>query len=196
MIFARCSLITVAKKSARETRGLLQYHEMCKQPSNSFRRYVYKETGLKIHSELSNIIRLCSNFSMRNETVLPRQTQVVICGAGTVANSVAYHLVQNGWNDILVLEQKKWDYFAVFDDIACHFFYTCMRLYQPFSGRCIHWYFLCVSVNWFAVFTLLMLILVYKRQPHKRFPSHCAVTSDFKSCCLLYFHLFLGYGLQ
>jgi shikimate 5-dehydrogenase len=44
---------------------------------------------------------------MGNETVLPRQTQVVICGAGTVANSVAYHLVQNGWNDILVLEQKK-----------------------------------------------------------------------------------------
>jgi hypothetical protein len=107
MIFAKCSLITVAKKSARETTCLLQYHEMCKQPSNSFRRYIHKETGLKIHTELSSIIRLCSNFSVGNETVLPKQTRVVICGAGTVANSVAYHLVQNGWNDILVLEQKK-----------------------------------------------------------------------------------------
>lgn len=107
MIFARCSLITIAKKSARETTWLVQYQEMCKQPSNSFSKYVYKETDLKIHTERSNVIRLCSNFNMGNETVLPKQTQVVVCGAGTVANSVAYHLVQNGWNDILVLEQKK-----------------------------------------------------------------------------------------
>jgi hypothetical protein len=107
MIFARCSLITVAKKSARETTCLLHYHEMCKQPSDSFRRYVYKETDLKIRTEISKFVRLFSNFNMGNERVLPKQTQVVICGGGTVANSVAYHLVQNGWNDILVLEQKK-----------------------------------------------------------------------------------------
>jgi glutamyl-tRNA reductase len=107
MIFARCSLIKIAKKSARETTWLLQYQEICKQPSYSFRRYVHKETDLKIHAERSNSIRLCSNFDMGSETVLPKQAQVVICGAGTVANSVAYHLVQNGWNDILVLEQKK-----------------------------------------------------------------------------------------
>ncbi|CAG9816816.1 unnamed protein product [Phaedon cochleariae] len=38
---------------------------------------------------------------------LPTQAQIVIAGAGVVANSVAYHLVQNGWNDIVVLEQNK-----------------------------------------------------------------------------------------
>lgn len=37
---------------------------------------------------------------------LPSQSQIVIAGAGTVANSVAYHLVLNGWNDVLVLEQN------------------------------------------------------------------------------------------
>lgn len=40
-------------------------------------------------------------------TALPSQSQIVIAGAGTVANSVAYHLVLNGWNDVLVLEQDR-----------------------------------------------------------------------------------------
>lgn len=39
---------------------------------------------------------------------LPSQSQIVIAGAGTVANSVAYHLVINGWTDILVLEQDRY----------------------------------------------------------------------------------------
>jgi tRNA A37 threonylcarbamoyladenosine dehydratase len=80
---------------------------MDRQSSNSHKNHAYKETDSKIHRELHNNKRLYSNFTMGNETVLPKQAQVVICGAGTVANSVAYHLVQNGWNDILVLEQKK-----------------------------------------------------------------------------------------
>lgn len=50
---------------------------------------------------------LSTNEVLGNQQVLPTQTQVVICGAGTVGNSVAYHLVQNGWNDVLVLEQAK-----------------------------------------------------------------------------------------
>ncbi|KAG8225026.1 hypothetical protein J437_LFUL000003 [Ladona fulva] len=36
---------------------------------------------------------------------LPTEAQVVICGSGAVANSVAYHLVQAGWKDVIVLEQ-------------------------------------------------------------------------------------------
>lgn len=43
-----------------------------------------------------------------SESVLPTQAQVVIAGAGTVANSVAYHLIQNGWKDVLVLEQGRY----------------------------------------------------------------------------------------
>ena len=31
----------------------------------------------------------------------------MICGAGLVANSVAYHLTQNGWKDVVLLEQES-----------------------------------------------------------------------------------------
>lgn len=44
----------------------------------------------------------------RHTKVLPSQSQIIIAGAGTVANSVAYHLVVNGWNDVLVLEQNTY----------------------------------------------------------------------------------------
>ncbi|XP_033366458.1 pyruvate dehydrogenase phosphatase regulatory subunit, mitochondrial-like isoform X1 [Bombus vosnesenskii] len=47
------------------------------------------------------------NFQFQPHTTLPSQSQIVIAGAGTVANSVAYHLVNNGWNDVLVLEQNR-----------------------------------------------------------------------------------------
>lgn len=55
----------------------------------------------------------CSGFNdackfSTQRTVLPTQSQIVIAGAGTVANSVAYHLVINGWNDVLVLEQNRY----------------------------------------------------------------------------------------
>lgn len=46
------------------------------------------------------------NRSSEDPPCLPSQSQIIIAGAGTVANSVAYHLVLNGWNDVLVLEQN------------------------------------------------------------------------------------------
>lgn len=46
---------------------------------------------------------VCKNLS--NQSGFPTQAQVVICGAGVVANSVAYHLIQYGWNDIVVVDQ-------------------------------------------------------------------------------------------
>lgn len=103
-MLARCSLVTTAVNSARTTAWR---QNMDRQSSNSYKNYAYKETDSKIHRELCNNKRQYSTFTMGTETVLPKQAQVIICGAGTVANSVAYHLVQNGWNDILVLEQKK-----------------------------------------------------------------------------------------
>ena len=36
---------------------------------------------------------------------MQNQTQLVIIGAGIVGCSVAYHLAQMGWRDIVVLEQ-------------------------------------------------------------------------------------------
>lgn len=47
-----------------------------------------------------------SCFASKN-SVLPTQAQVVICGAGAVANSVAYHLTENGWTDVLLIDKGK-----------------------------------------------------------------------------------------
>lgn len=105
-MLTRCSLVTTAVNSARTIVCCVQHTNMDKHSSCSCKNHAYKETNFEIHRELHNNKRLYSSFTMGNETVLPKQAQVVICGAGTVANSVAYHLVQNGWNDILVLEQK------------------------------------------------------------------------------------------
>ncbi|GFX15529.1 pyruvate dehydrogenase phosphatase regulatory subunit, mitochondrial [Trichonephila clavipes] len=38
---------------------------------------------------------------------VPQSAQVIICGAGATGNSVAYHMNENGWKDIIVLEQSK-----------------------------------------------------------------------------------------
>ncbi|CAH0562194.1 unnamed protein product [Brassicogethes aeneus] len=60
---------------------------------------------------------------------LPTQAQVVIAGAGVVANSVAYHLVQNGWNDIVVVEQGK------IGSGTSHFGSGTLGLFKPIAPR-------------------------------------------------------------
>ncbi|GAB1607286.1 pyruvate dehydrogenase phosphatase regulatory subunit, mitochondrial-like [Argonauta hians] len=40
-------------------------------------------------------------------TQIPDQARVVICGGGVVGLSVAYHLSQRGWTDVVVLEQGR-----------------------------------------------------------------------------------------
>uniref|UniRef100_A0A182T452 Pyruvate dehydrogenase phosphatase regulatory subunit, mitochondrial n=1 Tax=Anopheles maculatus TaxID=74869 RepID=A0A182T452_9DIPT len=37
----------------------------------------------------------------------PSQARVVVAGAGLLGNSVAYHLADNGWSNVLVLDQSK-----------------------------------------------------------------------------------------
>ncbi|KAK0084432.1 hypothetical protein PV325_007026 [Microctonus aethiopoides] len=56
-----------------------------------------------IHKVNNNAVYKSNKFS----TLVPEQSQIVIAGAGIVANSVAYHLVLNGWRDILILEQNS-----------------------------------------------------------------------------------------
>ncbi|WP_143301847.1 NAD(P)/FAD-dependent oxidoreductase, partial [Candidatus Entotheonella palauensis] len=41
------------------------------------------------------------------QTTLPAQAQVVIIGGGVIGCSVAYHLTQLGWTDVLLLERKQ-----------------------------------------------------------------------------------------
>ena len=40
-----------------------------------------------------------------SDSPLPRHAQVVIAGAGMIGNSVAYHLVKKGWNDIVIIDK-------------------------------------------------------------------------------------------
>lgn len=64
----------------------------------------------------------------------PTQARVVIAGAGVVANSVAYHLIQNGWTDVIVLEQGK------IGSGTSHFGSGTLGLFKPIAHRNIIWY--------------------------------------------------------
>lgn len=57
------------------------------------------------------------------------QAQVVIAGAGAVANSVAYHLIQSNWRDVLVLEQNT------IGSGTSHFGSGTLGLFKPISHR-------------------------------------------------------------
>lgn len=46
-----------------------------------------------------------ANSNLSHDSVLPTQAQIVICGTGVVANSLAYHLVENGMSDIVLIDQ-------------------------------------------------------------------------------------------
>ena len=39
------------------------------------------------------------------EAKLPAHAQVLVAGAGLIGNSVAYHLVQNGWSDVVIIDR-------------------------------------------------------------------------------------------
>ncbi len=41
------------------------------------------------------------------QTALPDRAQVVIIGGGVIGCSVAYHLTQLGWTDVILLERKQ-----------------------------------------------------------------------------------------
>src|ERR1700722_16239905 len=43
----------------------------------------------------------------RADTALPAHARVVIIGGGIVGVSIAYHLTQLGWRDVLLLERKQ-----------------------------------------------------------------------------------------
>lgn len=76
----------------------------------------------------------CANCLSTANTTFPSQARVVIVGAGVVANSVAYHLSENGWKDIIVLEQNK------VGSGTSHFGSGILGLFKPISHRDIIWY--------------------------------------------------------
>lgn len=65
---------------------------------------VLKPTSYSTLQKLST-----QNISIRGVTtsdLLPLEAKVVICGGGTVANSVAYHLAIRGWTDVVVIDKN------------------------------------------------------------------------------------------
>ncbi|XP_044741154.1 pyruvate dehydrogenase phosphatase regulatory subunit, mitochondrial-like [Chrysoperla carnea] len=68
-------------------------------------------------------------YSVRSEIILPTQARIVIAGGGVVANSVAYHLVKNGWSDVLILDQGR------IGSGTSHFGSGTLGLFKPIADR-------------------------------------------------------------
>lgn len=72
-------------------------------------RFFAKRFYLPLLYENSRIISHFPKYIKDYSTYsVPQSAQVIICGAGAVGNSVAYHMLKNDWNDIIVLEQSKY----------------------------------------------------------------------------------------
>ena len=51
--------------------------------------------------------RYFSTTLLHQEKILPSHAKVVVVGGGIIGTSVAYHLGQLGWKDVIVLERDK-----------------------------------------------------------------------------------------
>ncbi|CAL1687136.1 unnamed protein product [Lasius platythorax] len=117
-ISSRCACLSLEKKSTKGSIGT---------------RYITYRDETSLRSSSTDAERKLSpgegSRSSENSGHLPSQSQIVIAGAGTVANSVAYHLVLNGWNDVLVLEQNT------IGSGSSHFGSGTLGLFKPISHR-------------------------------------------------------------
>ncbi|XP_053988034.1 pyruvate dehydrogenase phosphatase regulatory subunit, mitochondrial-like isoform X1 [Hylaeus volcanicus] len=93
----------------------------------TYKNGIFTVGQIKKHKSFRKFDNVC--YFSSQTTMLPSQSQIVIAGAGTVANSVAYHLVINGWNDILVLEQDR------IGTGTSHFGSGTLGLFKPISHR-------------------------------------------------------------
>ncbi|PSN46364.1 hypothetical protein C0J52_12919 [Blattella germanica] len=123
--------VSLALKSVKGPSRILTQSNL-RQLANNYGSSTYENVENNVIRKSSTIFRTNKAYSSYTggiETVLPKQSQVVVCGAGTVANSVAYHLVQNGWNDILVLEQQN------IGSGTSHFGSGTLGLFKPIADR-------------------------------------------------------------
>ncbi|XP_076292715.1 pyruvate dehydrogenase phosphatase regulatory subunit, mitochondrial-like [Lasioglossum baleicum] len=125
--------LMLSRACSKCVRVSLSRNTVLKVNKHCFHNITYKDGMLACgllnnKNENHRNINSYSNFSPRS-AVLPSQSQVVIAGAGTVANSVAYHLVINGWKDVLVLEQDR------IGSGTSHFGSGTLGLFKPISHR-------------------------------------------------------------
>lgn len=64
--------------------------------------------GLRIVSTIGRRVEL-RNLRLNSESAatLPSDSRVVVCGGGIIGCSVAYHLAESGWSDVVLLEQGR-----------------------------------------------------------------------------------------
>ena len=54
-----------------------------------------------------NCFKHCPEKSLSSEVKFPLATKVVICGGGLFGSSVAYHLAQLGYKDVVLVTRSK-----------------------------------------------------------------------------------------
>lgn len=62
-------------------------------------------SGFVHHSSSSPARGKDSIIQIPVEAKLPARAQVLIAGSGLIGNSVAYHLVENGWKDVVIIDR-------------------------------------------------------------------------------------------
>ncbi|XP_013416036.1 pyruvate dehydrogenase phosphatase regulatory subunit, mitochondrial isoform X2 [Lingula anatina] len=67
-------------------------------------RFLFTRTGVSSAWNHDGRVRQAST-SAESSVGLPDQARVVICGGGVIGTSVAYHLAELGWSDVVLLEQ-------------------------------------------------------------------------------------------
>ncbi|KAK6174464.1 hypothetical protein SNE40_017735 [Patella caerulea] len=87
-------------------RQCLNIHKKCVCPGLGSRRrfeeILFNGRGLSASRRYST----GTVTSLEREAIpLPKEARVVICGGGILGSSVAYHLTERGWTDIVLLEQ-------------------------------------------------------------------------------------------
>ncbi|XP_054720684.1 LOW QUALITY PROTEIN: pyruvate dehydrogenase phosphatase regulatory subunit, mitochondrial-like [Uloborus diversus] len=68
------------------------------------RRFFLPYVKKHLTSNCTSNLNQTSNYASYS---VPQSAQVIVCGAGAVGNSVAYHMNKNDWKDVIVLEQSK-----------------------------------------------------------------------------------------
>jgi monoamine oxidase len=76
--------------------------------NNNNKKSIIKISSNKLHLNQYNEINFNQKTTSATSTnKLPKSTKVLICGGGLIGVSVAYHLTQLGYKDIVLVTRNK-----------------------------------------------------------------------------------------